>query len=396
MMALMRSRTVVVVSHVCPFPTTQGNRRRIRGLLEWLKGQGFKVVYVLQPLDVDGPEGIERLRRAVDRVVVVSSTSLLERSRSLAAKLRRLLRGQWRERGLPAGDIDAWCWPATSRAVERTSARYEPAAVIAIYVLFSRCFERLPPPTLRMIDTNEVFFRNQERAPIEGLRVPLVCTETSEKKGLARADVLIAIQGHDADALRATCPGKRVITVGHACRPAPPRSPQPERGVVLYVGSGNPFNVHGLGEFLAHAWREILTSFPEATLHVVGSCAPPEGHPRVTFRGRVSDAELAAVYQRAHVVINPQVAGTGLKIKSVEAINAGCPAVMNPAGAEGLEEGAGSAFLLAHDWKDFARHVVAVLTQDAYRRGIEQSARAFSEAMFSPEAVFAEFAEVLP
>src|SRR5262245_54905223 len=37
----------------------------------------------------------------------------------------------------------------------------------------------------------------------------------------------------------------------------------------------------------------------------------------------------------ARVAINPQVAGTGLKIKCVEALTAGCAIVMNQAGADG-------------------------------------------------------------
>jgi glycosyltransferase involved in cell wall biosynthesis len=89
------------------------------------------------------------------------------------------------------------------------------------------------------------------------------------------------------------------------------------------------------------------------------------------------------------VVINPQVAGTGLKIKCVEALSAGCPLVMNRAGADGLEEGEGRAFLVAAGWEEFADHVVGILTDDRRRLVLESEARAFAERLFSPEAKFA-------
>ena len=144
-------------------------------------------------------------------------------------------------------------------------------------------------------------------------------------------------------------------------------------------------------EFTTHAWPLITARAPFATLRIVGSVSPDShaGAGRILHVGRVSDAELAREYQAAHVVINPQVAGTGLKIKCVEALSAGCPLVMNRAGADGLEEGEGRAFLVAAGWEEFADHVVGILTDDRRRLVLESEARAFAERLFSPEAKFA-------
>ena len=104
---------------------------------------------------------------------------------------------------------------------------------------------------------------------------------------------------------------------------------------------------------------------------------------------------LEPEYQAANVVINPQVAGTGLKIKCVEALSAGCPLVTNAAGADGLEEGAGRAYLLARDWPDFAEHVVKLLTDAEARMTLEAHAQAFADRMFAPGTAFAELAGTL-
>lgn len=416
---------VVIVAHFCPFPAVHGNRSRFVGLLEWFRANGIAVTFILQPLDVEGADGLAQLRPLVDRLEVVRARgigrTLATRSRRGLQRLARLVVPEWPRRlarrilgnglagGEPArerwgsgdvggdGHIDRWCWPATSRAVERAVRRDRPIAVIAEYALLSRCLEGLPDTVLKVIDTVEVFFRNRERFETVGLVAPMVCSPGSEVDALGRADLLIAIQRNDAQALKEQFPRTRVITVPHAYRQIPRDAAAPAKASVLYVGSSNPFNVHGLREFVAHAWPSIRERVPGATLRIVGS-VPAEDHAAtggVVHVGRVSDADLAREYQTAHVVINPQVAGTGLKIKCVEALSAGCPLVTNSAGADGIEEGEGRAFLMAKDWRGFADHVVTVLTDEECRLGLATEARAFADRLFSPEAAFAELAGVL-
>ena len=416
--------SIVLVAHFCPFPPTHGNRRRLLTLIRWLKGRGFALTFVLQPMDVEDPRGLAQLEAEVDRLEIVPAPSgdWGPRSLRLAARVargvlpRRVAAGlreyvirqrtsgreveeTWSADGI-GGDrhIDRWCWPATSRRVNRAVRRDRPIAVIAEYALLSKCFEAIAPPTLRVIDTHEVFFRNPERFQVEGLSAPFICSPESEVQALDRADVLIAIQANDARALRARLPAKHVITVSHVSPDGHGREAGAiRRGAVLYVASSNPFNAHALREFLAHAWPSIVTRVPGATLRVVGSVpVPPGAEARgVVAVGRVSDEDLAREYRAAHVVVNPQVAGTGLKIKCVEALAAGCPLVTRPAGADGLEEGAGTAFLVAEDWPTFAGHVVTLLTDETARGRLEDGARGFAATRFSADRTFAELDRVL-
>lgn len=424
-MARLDRPTIIIVSHICPFPSIHGNRSRLVALLRWLKSKSFRVTYVLQPLDVDESSDISALASTVDQLEIVRSPharphvpSILRRTAGRAARallpepvrasLRRSLEysrpstptvmARWGT-GDVLGDrhIDRWYWPGTGKAVRRLVAEMRPAAVISEYALLSKCFEEVPSSTLKVIDTVEVFFRNRERFNVEGLAAPFVCTPESETMALERADVLIGIQKNEAQALRRLFPSKRVITVGHCYAQRGARSRNATNGVVLYVGSSNPFNVHGLQQFLARAWPGIATAVPQARLRIVGSCPRVGGSEQdgVVYVGRVSDEDLTREYETAHVVINPQVAGTGLKIKCVEALSAGCPVVMNQAGADGLEEGAGSAFLLASDWDEFTKHVVRIITDDPLRKALEMEAAGLAGRLFSPEATFSELAQTL-
>ena len=75
--------------------------------------------------------------------------------------------------------------------------------------------------------------------------------------------------------------------------------------------------------------------------------------------------------------------GTGLKIKSVEALGYGRALVTTPCGAEGLEAGAGSAFRVASDPVAFAREVSGLLAEPeaaaAVARAGHQLARSINE-----------------
>jgi len=400
----MNRPSVIVVAHICPFPKNKGNAARLLSLLEWLRSKGFWVVFILQPLHVDSPEFIPQLARIVDEVIVVEENGLLERMRRLmllpARVGRRVLSALYPSMRLISldgarsdhTDIDSKCWPATLRAVAAAARRRRPAIVLSEYAFFSQCFAKVPASTLRVIDTVEVFSRNAEQFENSGVAANLVSTRESESVALSRADLVLAIQSDDAEFLRNLVPTKRVITVGHVFSEARPRATSLRRGIVLFVGSSNEYNRHGLEMFLANAWARIRNACPEAVLEIVGEARPsaPVTFAEVRFLGRVADEKLVELYQTAHVVINPQVIGTGLKIKCVEALSAGCPLVVNQAGADGLRDGAGTAFLIANNWDEFAEHVVRLIQNDAARLELESQARCFAADKFSRSRVFGE------
>ena len=60
-------------------------------------------------------------------------------------------------------------------------------------------------------------------------------------------------------------------------------------------------------------------------------------------------------------MINPQRFGTGLSIKSVDALLHGRPLVTTASGARGLEDGAGTAYRPADSAEEFGDEVVRLL-----------------------------------
>ena len=115
-----------------------------------------------------------------------------------------------------------------------------------------------------------------------------------------------------------------------------------------------------MNEILPH----LLKVVPQARLVVTGGAPPPEAlaleSPHIQFVGHVPD--LGRVFAEARVVVVPTRIGSGVKIKTVEAMQHGVPVVSTVIGAEGIDFlGAGSV-AVCDDPAGFAATVGGLLT----------------------------------
>ena len=97
--------------------------------------------------------------------------------------------------------------------------------------------------------------------------------------------------------------------------------------------------------------------------------------------------DLTARYQESELVINPVVAGTGLKIKMLEALCHLRPIVTWPAGVDGLDPALSALCYVASDWYAFSEQVIRALTRP--HAGFTADERAVIARLVSPEHVYA-------
>ncbi len=157
-----------------------------------------------------------------------------------------------------------------------------------------------------------------------------------EARLLERARTIIAISEEDASVFRGWLPQHDIVVASKAALPRPPQG-SPVPGSCLFVGSNNLPNQQGLHWFLQQVWPQIRAARPDATLDICGSIdrSVRQTPPGVNVRGRVDD--LTEAYERAEVVIVPLLAGSGVKIKLVEAASHGKAIVTTPIGLQGLD-----------------------------------------------------------
>ncbi len=99
-------------------------------------------------------------------------------------------------------------------------------------------------------------------------------------------------------------------------------------------------------------------------------------------------SSLGDYYKSIDIAINPALYGSGLKIKTVEALAYGIPLVTTSVGAQGLREETGNSFLLADTPEEFARAICALAESSDLRRRLSMNARAFAQKHLTPAACF--------
>ncbi|MCC6142253.1 MAG: glycosyltransferase [Candidatus Hydrogenedentes bacterium] len=264
-----------------------------------------------------------------------------------------------------------------------------PTAAIAEFAWTARSLEGLPPEVLTMIDTHDIQHQRRQRAQEAGSDLKdRACTREEEVAELNRARILLAIQPEEGDILRDLCPGREVLVVEHAevcasCE-TPPHSQQ-----VLFVGNLYDPNIQGLRQFLDDVWPRVRQACPEATLQVCGNvCKSVENSPPgVQLAGFVEDLE--SCYAAAAVVVNPVPYGTGLKIKTVEALLRGKALVTTECGVEGLGAPDRQAFILA-TIAGMAEPLINLLVNFEQRHELEQAACDYAASRLSQSRAYGD------
>jgi glycosyltransferase involved in cell wall biosynthesis len=365
---------VIVVTHVVPFPATAGNEIRILKLLQWLKERGCKTILLLNQPGITG-EIRRRLEKIVDAVHITDiSDSQVDQSIVVQPIVKTLQHLNQVKRNL--------CPPKLIYMTHALCKKYRPISVIAEYVFTAPCLTAVPSGIMKMIDTHDMFSR---RDPKEDLH----CNPDEERAYLLNGDIIIAIQQEEARMLGSLVPERQVITVGIDFKVVEHTDNNKALpGTVLVVGSDNTPNIEGLKSFYACAWPLIKQSLPFAKLRIVGKLGRAfENLQDVERVGWVE--QISTEYERAAVVINPTSVGTGLKIKTVEALCNGKAFVGTPNSIEGLPIASRHPYKVAGDWPTFAKAIFSLLTSEEERSALQKEAIAYARQNFNKETIYA-------
>ena len=266
--------------------------------------------------------------------------------------------------------LDDWCDVSLVEQVAALQRRWRYDAVLVNYVWMSRVLEAVPD-TCRIIDTHDLFGDRHLVAREAGIDPSWFFTSVAEEgRGLGRADLVLAIQDEEAVTLRQRSPTP-VATLGHmpalqflgAAPAAQARAP------FGYFGSANPWNVASVRALDAALAQESglpwLLAGRILARHDLSLSTAPLRMPQV--------ADPATFYAAVDCVLNPMVPGTGLKIKTVEALAHGAPVLGTRYAFSGLPaEHPGHAaadvpevVALMREWRDSA----------AFRTGLARASR---------------------
>jgi hypothetical protein len=374
-------------------------------MLDWLARRGFEVFLIVCPLP-DDPITEPRLMDACsvysNLVVCQRDGTLFYRLANGDAPMKELvgvkprdfakLLGEEKEdpsavhRLLPV--MRTFCPDLLVEVLLRLDVTLQPEIFLVDYVFMTRALPLVRSEALKVVDTIDVFSTKRDKVIQYQIEDSLALTAKEEADLLDKADLVISIQADEAEELRRLVPNKSIVIAGVDFGPidsVPLPVPDP---VILLVASDNSMNVKGLKDFLRFAWPLIRREVPNAELRVggtVGARIEIEDDAAVRIMGRIEN--LPSAYAQARVVINPAVAGTGLKIKTVEALCYLRPIVVWPSGVDGVGAEVQALCHIATDWYTFARHVIVICNTDDAAQSLISSRDAI-RGRFSADTVY--------
>jgi glycosyltransferase involved in cell wall biosynthesis len=175
-----------------------------------------------------------------------------------------------------------------------------------------------------------------KRMPWLPPRVTYEAMLAQERAAMRDADLLLHLNAQEAEEFARLLPEKR-----HALLypPTPPAPTGPGGADIVIVSSNNTGNVESLIWFL----REVAPKAPGVTVKIAGNvdagvkarASAEYAAYRDWFLGRVDDP--GAIYAGARLVLLPTISGTGLSIKTVEALSSGLPIIATPQALRGMD-----------------------------------------------------------
>jgi polysaccharide biosynthesis protein PslH len=383
-----------------PWPANSGGRLRVCAIHDALHRLGAEV-----RLFVVG----DQLDAATSQRILASGGHVLpRRAQHIAGKLQRYLRGALQGHDpIAASLLD----DERIQRLARLVAERRPNAILLgnLYLApLLPMLEAVAPMSRLILDNHNVesvLHWRLARSPGRLLvRLPAaVVSRTSERlerKFLPRAAQVWACSDTDAEQFRAAygLPAVRVIPNAVDTEAFVP-SGDGHSALIVFTGSfWYAPNECAAGALIALS-RRLRAQGIDHRLLLVGRAPTPtmlrqaRTNPNIVITGAVDD--VRPYLARASIFAAPLQAGSGTKLKLLQAMAAGKAVITTPIGAEGLRLTPGVQALVANDRDEFERGVVSLLGSPYQRAQLGAAARAHVLRYFSLAVIERELAGAL-
>ena len=332
----------IIASPVACYPSAAGNAERVRQLHACLENLGYEVHFVLCPIQAMSTQLNEP---AMKQAFGERFHQLNNHPRPLQNALIKFKR-RYYHRIHKTGWLfdfmfsDGYVSRQSCHIFNHLVEEIKPDLIVLVYGFMSPLVKQLDYRSKVLVDAQDKFsYRNRgiRQAGSEGYWLSLLPWQ--ERYLLAQSDIVLAIQEQESQFFKMLLNNKQaqVFTLDITAAPDHPEVLPSKEPVIGFLASGNNHNTEGLKRFISEVWPSILAECPNATLKVAGSVTNNISSctSNIELIGWVDD--LKTFYQQCRLIINPCETGSGLKIKTIEAVSFGIPVVSTPCGAAGVE-----------------------------------------------------------
>ena len=319
------------ILYFSPFPShpsNHGNQATIQQFARRFQAMGHRVHFALLQSGMYSPEHEQAMREAWD------TFDILPNSHPLGANGQPIPFDGWYEEGL-------------GERIRLLCAKYDIDIVFCSYIFQSKMLEYVPDYILKVIDTHDKMGDRYEMLRKNGQPLEFFsCTPEEEGAYLRRADVVVARREEEARYFDSVTGRKTAIVVPHVEEPHFLERRFDSLKNVGIVASANRINLAIVRECLEAIDLQLAGNACPFTVHVAGqvkdmaeALPASEGaifkRPWVQMHGFVPD--IAQFYGDMDVVVSPVTMGTGINVKTVQAMAFGMPLLTTSCGSKGIE-----------------------------------------------------------
>tara|TARA_R100001143_G_scaffold63603_3_gene73747 strand:- start:19751 stop:20971 length:1221 start_codon:yes stop_codon:yes gene_type:complete len=361
---------ILIVSPIALIPYHSGNRKRIRTVCSELMKMGYELDFFYTGFDdnIDPQHDLFFNGRVLQYQTGNDKTSLTENPFLRISEVKNGIKIKWQK--LLRGIFDSFDSARYNKSLaeyknirkyrllqsEIFDVKYK--AVIINYSVYSFYFKLFDQHTKKILDTHDCL-TNRYRLFLKNGKIPIEWYSLryhDEKRAVSMSDIVWAITAEEKNHYMGMLKNRsiEVLNLRHLVpfRHIPSNGPKKR---VLLIGSDNRLNVDGLHWFTNQVWPYVYSKNPDSELMVAGSICNSKDEFKqdtgITFYGRYENED--EIYSMADICINPMQDGTGLKIKTLEALAHGKWVISTFEGGAGLNDMIGKGLYCSDDPKEW-------------------------------------------
>ena len=307
---------ILIVSSHPTHPGIEGNRRFIFNQVELFKRMGHDVYFLLVRVYKgewvgDKQEVISLMRDYWgDHLFLYEKTWFFLKKKRLILRYRKLFNHGYLL-------CDDYYPNGLENVVNQLNRKYNFRSCIINYYTYSKLFLKVDIP-LKALTTHDIFtFKD---ILTDDKNAWQATTANQEAIAMQRCPHIFALNSEEAVFFSKLSPKSKVYNVYSTY--VYKQSSLVGTKNILFLSGNNIYNQNGIIWFLENIFPSIVKEFPDLKLIIGGGISKYVeslgNNTNIEICGYVDDAD--AFYSQGDIVINPTYQGTGLKIKTFEAI----------------------------------------------------------------------------
>lgn len=270
-------------------------------------------------------------------------------------------------------DLDLYYSWGIDKYVNRLHEKYGFDACLINYVTMSRLYENCNIKK-KIILTHDAFTYKDEILGVDDFWFMLKPNE--EARGIRRCTDVLAVQEDEETLFKYYHPKGRHYAI--FCRMPIKQQPLTRNNNILFIAGNNQLNFNGIRFFLDKVFPMIQEKVDFKILIAGTICkalTQYRSNSSIKLLGKIDNIE--EFYRMGDIAINPIYQGTGLKIKTMEALAYGKVTIVHNHSVKGIYKASSAPLLVANDEKEYAHLMIQALTDMNFRENMSKRALAY-------------------